>query len=188
MTISLLAVAEHPRLRHANFRRFGGRKQNVVVRGVFGVGKFIRRQMAAQMVAAAGGDVQRAEDFFVLNVAARRRQFLGAKSQFAEFAGDGIGLEFAVVLVDDALAALAARSLFARARPPRPSSRWCRPRSATETRPPRRWAQNKLRPRADWPRRAFRRGRGRGFSAPPGAPHCKVSRCVCPRTSKSISK
>ena len=59
------------------------------MRRVFGFGEFVRRQMSAQVIAAAGGDVQRAENFLVLNVAARGRQFLRAKSQFADFARDG---------------------------------------------------------------------------------------------------
>ena len=68
-----------------NFRRLGGRKQNVVVRGVFGVGEFVRRQMPAQMIAAPGGDVQGAENFFVLDVAARRRQVPACRNPVRRF-------------------------------------------------------------------------------------------------------
>ena len=68
--------------------------------------------MPAQMIAAPGGDVQCAKNFFVLDVAARRRQFLGAETQFADFAGDGVGLEFAVVFVNYALAAAQQASAF----------------------------------------------------------------------------
>ena len=41
----LSAIAEHARLGHEDFRRFGGRKQNVVVGGVFGAGEFVGGQM-----------------------------------------------------------------------------------------------------------------------------------------------
>ena len=74
------------------------------------------------MIAAARGDVQGAEDFFILDVAARRRQFLRAETQLADFARDGIGLQLAVVFIDDALAALAATAAFC-TRPPATSIR-----------------------------------------------------------------
>ena len=61
------------------------------------------------MVAAAGGDVEGAEDFFVLNVAARDGQLLRAEAKLAKFAGDGIGIELALVRVYRRLVAMEER-------------------------------------------------------------------------------
>ena len=57
--------------------------------------------MAAEMIAAAGGDVHGAEDFFVLDVTAGDGEVLGAETEFAEFAGHRVALELIVVGVDE---------------------------------------------------------------------------------------
>ena len=49
------------------------------------------------MVAAAGGDMDRSKDFFVLDVAARGGEDLGAEAEFTEFASDRVGDELGVV-------------------------------------------------------------------------------------------
>ncbi len=53
----------------------------------------VGRDAAAEMVAAPGSDVERSEDFLVLNVAARDRQDLRAEAEFAEFARGGVAEE-----------------------------------------------------------------------------------------------
>ena len=69
------------------------------------LGEFVGREMASQMIAAARRDVECAEDFLVLNVAARRRQLLRAESEFAEFARRRIARVLRILRVDRFLAA-----------------------------------------------------------------------------------
>lgn len=68
--------------------------------GVFLIGKEVGGQSSAEMIASAGGDMHGTEDFFVLNIASRNGEFLGAETEFAEFTGDGIGGEFGVMFSD----------------------------------------------------------------------------------------
>ena len=73
---------------------------------IVGLGELVRGQVAAEMVATAGGHVQGAEDFFVLNVASRDWQFLRAEAKFAKFSGHRVALEFSVMGVDRRLLAI----------------------------------------------------------------------------------
>lgn len=68
--------------------------------GVFLIGKEIGGQSSTKMITSARGDMHGAEDFFVLNIASRNGEFLGAETEFAEFTGDGIGGEFGVMFGD----------------------------------------------------------------------------------------
>ena len=67
--------------------------------------------MTAEMIAAAGGDVHRAEHLFVLDVAAGDGQILRAETEFADLAGDRIADQLGVVGVDLLLVAAEQRGL-----------------------------------------------------------------------------
>ena len=54
-------------------------------------------QVSAEMITAAGGHMHGPADLLVLNVASADGEELGAESEFAEFAGDGIGGKLRVV-------------------------------------------------------------------------------------------
>ena len=84
------AVALHADLGDFDLGRLRGREKDVVVGGVLRVLEELGDEMAAEMVAAAGGDVHGAEHFFVLDVAAGDGQVLRAEAEFADLAGDGI--------------------------------------------------------------------------------------------------
>ena len=64
------------------------------------VGEAVGRETSAKMVAAAGGDVKSAADFFVLNIPSGNRKHLCSEAQFAEFAGDRIARQLMVVRLD----------------------------------------------------------------------------------------
>ncbi len=55
------------------------------------------------MIAPACRDVQGAENFFVLNIFAARRQLLGPEAEFAQFADHGVCEQTSVVVVDGSL-------------------------------------------------------------------------------------
>ena len=73
--------------------------------GVLPLRKTIGREFAAEMIAAAGGHVHRAEDLFVLDVAPGDREVLRAKAEFAQLAGHRIGDELRIVRIDGRLVA-----------------------------------------------------------------------------------
>jgi len=83
-----LAVSAHAHLRDVDLGCFRRRKKNVIVRGVLRIREFIGRETAAKMIAATRGDMDRAENFLVLDVLAGRRQLLRAEAELAECAGD----------------------------------------------------------------------------------------------------
>ena len=94
-------MATHAGLGDENLRCFVGREKDIVVRRVEVLRKFVGRQRAAQMIAAAGRHMDCSPDFFVLNIAARHREDLCAESQFAQFARHRVGDEFLVMSFDD---------------------------------------------------------------------------------------
>ena len=104
-----LAVAEYSHLRRGDFTCFFSREKNVVVRGVHIAGKAVGREAAAEMVAASRGNVEGAADLFVLNVPARDRKHLCAE---AEFAGDRITFQLAIVRLEGRGVAFDQRGLF----------------------------------------------------------------------------
>ena len=69
-----------------DLRGFRRGEEDIVVGGVFRVGEFVRGKVAAEVIAATGGDVEGAEDFLVLDVAAGDGQLLGAEAEFAQLA------------------------------------------------------------------------------------------------------
>jgi len=83
-----------------DFGSFVGREKDIVVGRVLVVGEFVRGERASEMVAAASGHMDGAADFLILDVTAGNGEDLGAKAEFAEFAGDGITGEFFVVKAD----------------------------------------------------------------------------------------
>ena len=68
--------------------------------GVLGPSKFVGSQVAAEVVAAAGGDMHGSEDFLVLNVSTGHRQHLRAKAKFAKFASDRVVGQLGIVRVE----------------------------------------------------------------------------------------
>ena len=82
-----LSVTKHARLRDVDFRRLKRREQNVVVGRVTFVGETFRHAIPAEVIAASGGDVQRPENFLVLNIASGNRQALCTETEFTNNAG-----------------------------------------------------------------------------------------------------
>src|SRR6185369_11663981 len=70
--------------------------------GIARIDKLVGSNRAAQVIAAPRGDVQGAEDFFILNVASGWRQFLRPKAQLAQFTRGRFLFELVVVRVDHA--------------------------------------------------------------------------------------
>ena len=73
----------HAGLADPDFRGFVGREKNVVVCGVQMLREFVGSQSTTEMVTSAGGDMDRSEDFLVLNIASRGREDLGTEAEFA---------------------------------------------------------------------------------------------------------
>lgn len=97
-----MVAFEPPDLFDADAGRFFGVEEDVVVGGVSGFGEHAGDEVSAEVVAAAGGDMDGAEGFLVLNVGAAEGKDLGAEAEFADFAGDGVGGEFLLVSLDGA--------------------------------------------------------------------------------------
>ena len=85
------AIAGHPGLGHQDPGRLLRGKKDVVMGGIFVVGKILRGQRAPEMVAAAGGDMDCAADFFILDIAAGEGEDLRAEAELAELAGHRVG-------------------------------------------------------------------------------------------------
>ena len=98
-----LTVAVHSYLGDGDMGGFAWRKKDIIVRGILGPGKFVGSQVAAEVVAAAGGDMHGSEDFLVLNVSTGHRQHLRAKAKFAKFASDRVIGQLGIVLVKGCL-------------------------------------------------------------------------------------
>lgn len=93
-------VPDHACFGDDDFGGFLGGEEDVVVGGVSRGGEFLRGEISAEVVAAAGSDVERAENFLVLDIAAGGREELGSEAQFTEHTGHGVVAEFAVVFGD----------------------------------------------------------------------------------------
>ena len=77
-----------------------GGKETVIVRCILAIGKLIRSQGPAQMIAPPGSHVDGPTNLLVLNVASGKREDLGAEAQLAQFAGDRISRELLIVSIN----------------------------------------------------------------------------------------
>ncbi len=68
----------------ANFWVFIGRKENVIVGGIFPVDKVLWQNVTPQMVTATSGEVECAQNFLILDICAGERQDLRTKAQLAQ--------------------------------------------------------------------------------------------------------
>ena len=57
-------------------------KQDIVMGCILFAVELVRGEMTAEMVTAAGSDMQRTQYFLILNIAARNREKLRAETEF----------------------------------------------------------------------------------------------------------
>ena len=60
----------------------------------------VRCDASSEMIASASCHVECAEDFFILNVLAAGREFLGSESEFTELANHRVGVESGIMVID----------------------------------------------------------------------------------------
>lgn len=95
-----MAIAVHADLGDADFSGFVRSEEDVIVGGILSVKKFVGGEVAAKVVASSGRNVECSENFFILDISTGEGEDLGAEAELAQFARDGVGDDFVLMIAD----------------------------------------------------------------------------------------